>query len=38
MAAELPSDTFDLIHAGLASKVGPLFQAPPGADDDLSNL
>ena len=36
MADEQPTETFDRLHAGLAGKVGPLFQAPAGAADDLS--
>jgi serine/threonine protein kinase len=36
MAEGLPSDPFDRIHDGLVGQVGPLFQSPAGADDDLS--
>ncbi len=36
MADEPPIETFDRLHAGLAGKVGPLFQPPAGVDDDLS--
>ena len=36
MENDRPTETFDRLHAGLAGKIGPLFQPPAGADDDLS--
>ncbi|MCC6361784.1 MAG: serine/threonine protein kinase [Phycisphaerales bacterium] len=36
MEADRPTETFDRLHAGLAGKIGPLFQRPAGADDDLT--
>lgn len=36
MEGDRPTETFDRLHAGLAGKIGPLFQPPAGADDDLT--
>ena len=36
MEDDRPTETFDRLHAGLAGKIGPLFQPPAGADDNLS--